>query len=59
MAADQTIIGYDRQCPLKTVCRHSMAAAWLSGAAGDHEIEASFDLVGAQSYKLARNNYRS
>jgi hypothetical protein len=35
-------------------CRHSMAAAWLSGAACDRKIEPSFDLGGVQFYKPAR-----
>jgi hypothetical protein len=53
MAADQTTIGSDRQRATTTVCRHSMAAAWLSGVACDREIEPSFDLRGVQSYKPA------
>jgi hypothetical protein len=51
MAPDQTINGYDRQCAFKVVCRHSMAAAWLSGAACDRKTEPSFDLGGVQFYK--------
>jgi hypothetical protein len=56
-AADQTIIARDRQCALlargsgAALWRHSMASAWLSGAAGACQIEPSFDLVGIQSYK--------